>query len=277
MDKNEILQKICAELELDENDVVNAYQFGSYVYGTNDDSSDRDYLLIIRQARPPLVFTDEIQYFHRFDLKRLFDQYDVCVHSCENFEVLLEQHYLLAVECIFYPDEFVLKNTIDYRSIFLNRYYNPLRLRQVSLYERQFSLDQCSSEYNYGRHPSSLAKTEDAGRVTLKFLFHGVRYLHIVEQLISSKTIHDFRRLTPMFFHLKAIYKQSYPYDLYSFLDGFAEYADPLIHSINEQIVRSLDVKTGSCCIRVDPTTNKCAHLIHRDFSTPTNDDFVLI
>ena len=186
MNQNDVLRTICAELNLDENDVVNAYQFGSYVYGTNDDSSDRDYLLVVRQSRPALQFTDGIHYFHGFDLKRLFDQYDVCVHSCENFEALLEHHYLLAVECVFYPEEFILKNSVDYRSIFLTRYYNPLRLRQVSLHEREFSLQQCNYEQNYGRHPSSLAKKEDSARVMLKVLFHGVRYLDIAEQLILS-------------------------------------------------------------------------------------------
>lgn len=284
MNQNEVLRTICAELNLDENDVVNAYQFGSHVYGTNDASSDRDYLLVVRQSRPALQFTDGIKYFHGFDLKRLFDQYDVCVHSCENFEALLEHHYLLAVECVFYPEEFILKNTIDYRSIFLTRYYNPLRLRQVSLHEREFSLQQCDYERNYGRHPSSLSKTEDSSRVMLKTLFHGVRYLDVAEQLISAKTIGDFRRLRPFFFRLKEMYQTHGSYDLYSIVDTLEEQGAQLIRDINERIVQSLDVTSGTCCIRVDPVTTTCAHLVHPDClarakqtSATTNDDFVVI
>ena len=81
------------------------------------------FLIVTRQIRPPLEFIDDLDYFHQFDLHRLFDKYDVCIHSCTNFELLLD------VEYVFYPQEFILKNMIDYRSIYLNRYYNPLRLR----------------------------------------------------------------------------------------------------------------------------------------------------
>jgi hypothetical protein len=42
---------------------------------------------------------------------------------------------MLAVECLFYPYEFILRNTIDYKTIYLTKYYNPLRLKQVTFHK----------------------------------------------------------------------------------------------------------------------------------------------
>jgi hypothetical protein len=62
---------------------------------------------------------------------------------------------MLAVECLFYPEEFILRNNIDYKTIYLSKYYNPLRLKQVIFYENRDSLsyilDQCFIQWGRGR------------------------------------------------------------------------------------------------------------------------------
>ncbi|CAF4264119.1 unnamed protein product, partial [Rotaria sordida] len=46
---------------------------------------------------------------------------------------------MLAVECLFYPDEFILLNNIDNKKIYLSKYYNPLRLKQRTFCEHNDS------------------------------------------------------------------------------------------------------------------------------------------
>ncbi|CAF3743593.1 unnamed protein product, partial [Rotaria sordida] len=48
---------------------------------------------------------------------------------------------MLAVECLFYPDEFILRNNIDYKKNYLSKYYNPLRLKQRTFCENNDSFE----------------------------------------------------------------------------------------------------------------------------------------
>ncbi|CAF4123239.1 unnamed protein product [Rotaria sordida] len=110
---------IIEELKLNDEQITNIYNYGSWVYGTNHLKSDRDFLFVIKDSRKKyqerLKFHKDFDYFHSFELHRLKD-WDVTIHSCANFELLLEKNYMLVVECIFYPDEFILRNKIDYKT-----------------------------------------------------------------------------------------------------------------------------------------------------------------
>lgn len=129
---------------------------------------------------------------------------------------------MLAVECVFYPEEFILRNQIDYKTIYLSKYYNPLRLKQVTFYENQDSLafitdnddeDEDKFQKKYLVEPTIEQFVSEAIHTTtisedrlLKCLFHGVRYLDIGEQLIRTKSIYDFKRASYVLFEMKEIY-----------------------------------------------------------------------
>ncbi|CAF1243146.1 unnamed protein product [Rotaria sordida] len=125
---------------------------------------------------------------------------------------------MLVVECIFYPDEFILRNKIDYKTIYLSKYYNPLRLKQVIFYENKQSFTYIIDSYNQECSNYVQDTTMDqflcnAVRTTtieedrlLKDLFHGLRYLDIGEQLIRTKSIYDFKRVSHILFEIKEIF-----------------------------------------------------------------------
>jgi len=208
MDRSAI-SLILQELNLTEDRVANIYNYGSWVYGTNSATSDRDLMIVTRsQDVAPLIFNDEFDYFHEFELHKLWNQYDVCVHSIENFEILLEKNYLLAVECLFLPDEFKIKEEIDFRPIYLEKYYNPLRLKKVAFYEnfiakKMYNLE---DESIYPRRSSTADETSQSSKDYLfKNLFHGFRYLDFAEQLIQTKSIHNFKRVSYILDEMKKI------------------------------------------------------------------------
>jgi predicted nucleotidyltransferase len=104
---------ILRELNLNEDCVANIYNYGSWVYGTNSPTSDRDILIVTRSpAQAPLAFHQDFDYFHEFELHKLWNQYDVCVYSVEKFEILLEKSFLIAVQCVFLPDESKIKEKL---------------------------------------------------------------------------------------------------------------------------------------------------------------------
>jgi len=207
MDRSTI-SLILKELNLHENSVANIYNYGSWVYGTNSPTSDRDLMIITRSTKDPLIFDDDFEYFHNFELHKLWNQYDVCVHSVENFEILLQKNYLLAVECIFLPNEFKIKQEIDFRPIYLEKYYNILRLKQVAFYENYTAIKMydVNDESIYRQRSSRSTESNQSNNDYLfKNLFHGFRYLDFAEQLIQTKSIYDFKRVSYVLNDMKGI------------------------------------------------------------------------
>jgi len=210
MDKS-VIPAILKELNLDEKSVANIYNYGSWVYGTNSNKSDRDLMIVTRTSQNPLVFDDDIEYFHNFELHKLWNQYDVCVHNIENFELLLSKNYLLAVECIFLPDEFKLKEEIDFRQMYIEKFHNIDRLKLVAFYENDCAikmLDPNSATYPK-RSSRSGRDDETTNDFLFKNLFHGYRYLDFAEQLIQTKSIHNFKRVSHVLQEMKEIRDRS--------------------------------------------------------------------
>ena len=208
-----VIASILRELNLNENSVANIYNYGSWVYGTNTPASDRDILIVTRSPlQEPLKFDDDFDYLHDFELHKLWNQYDVCVHSVENFEVLLQKNYLLAIECTFLPDEFKIKEEIDFQGIYLDKYYNPLRLKQVAFYENLTSVNKCNGGDLAAASQRSSSPEDSETSINdrmCKALFHGFRYLDVAEQLIRTRSIHDFRRVSHVLNEMKQTYDES--------------------------------------------------------------------
>ncbi|CAF1063838.1 unnamed protein product, partial [Adineta steineri] len=202
------ISSILQELNLNEQDVANIYHHGSWVYGTNSPTSDRDLIIVTHTHQDPLKFHCDLDYFHAFELYKLWNQYDICVYSKENFEKTLEKNYLCSIQCLFLPNEFKIKEEIDFKKIYLEKYYNQSRLKLVAFYEMKRDMDMYKSG-NPSSHPSpssrSLGTSELRMNYIFKNLFHGLRYLDFAEQLIQTKSIHDFKRVSHILDEMKEI------------------------------------------------------------------------
>jgi hypothetical protein len=203
-----VISSILQKINLQNSDVANIYHHGSWVYGTNSAKSDRDLIIVTRtSSQKPLEFCDELKYFHEFELHRLW-KYGVCVYSIANFETLLKSNNLAVVQCVFLPDEFKIKEEIDFRTIYLEKYYNTLRLKQVGFYEmyRDLNLYDTSDYSQHSSHSSrSLETNQSRQDYIFRNLFHGLRFLDFVTQLLQTHAIHDFKRVSYLFDQMKEI------------------------------------------------------------------------
>jgi predicted nucleotidyltransferase len=211
MDRS-VISSILRELNLHEDCVANIYHHGSWVYGTNTPESDRDLIFVTRSPeQKPIQFHEDFDYFHEFELHKLWNQYDICVYSVQNFEILLQKSYLVAIQCVFLPDAFKIKEDIDFRTMYLEKYYNPLRLKQVGFYEmsRNFDLYDRRNQGSYTQHPKCSSRRIATRQLRMNYvfknLFHGIRYLDFVEQLIRTKSIYNFRRATHLLHKMKTL------------------------------------------------------------------------
>ena len=124
----------------------------------------------------------------------------MCVYSVENFRKLLEKNYLLCIQCLFLPKQFVVKEEIDFRSVYLDRYYDSKRIKLVALYEMYvpISMMMCQPKRSSDSEVLSIAgdKTQAKRDFIFKNLFHGIRFLDLAEQLIKTRSIHDLTRVS---------------------------------------------------------------------------------
>ncbi|CAF4748531.1 unnamed protein product [Rotaria sp. Silwood1] len=207
MDHSEI-SFILHELNLSEDCVANIYNHGSYAQGTCTPKSDRDLIIVTRSCQNRLWFHSDFDYFHGFELHKLFNKYDVCIYSVENFQLALEKNYLFCVQCLFLPDEFKIKEEIDFRTIYLEKYYNIERIKQVAFYEMLSSFNLLNPPKNpiYPKRSSTENEiNQPLSDFIFKNLFHGIRFLDIGEQLIQTRSVYDFTRVSYILNEMKDI------------------------------------------------------------------------
>ncbi|CAF1495001.1 unnamed protein product [Rotaria sp. Silwood1] len=207
MDHSEI-SFILHELNLSEDCVANIYNHGSYAQGTCTPKSDRDLIIVTRSCQNRLWFHSDFDYFHGFELHKLFNKYDVCIYSVENFQLALEKNYLFCVQCLFLPDEFKIKEEIDFRTIYLEKYYNIERIKKVAFYEMLSSFNLLNPPKNpiYPKRSSTENEiNQPLSDFIFKNLFHGIRFLDIGEQLIQTRSVYDFTRVSYILNEMKDI------------------------------------------------------------------------
>jgi len=73
-------------------DILGIFGYGSYVYGTNDENSDKDYI-VVSNTVDTSSYTPEI-----------IDDCDITFYQIDEFSHKLNDHYLPAIECISQDD-----------------------------------------------------------------------------------------------------------------------------------------------------------------------------
>jgi len=83
---------------LKDDNIIGIYQYGSFVYGTNHEKSDKDLIVILNDINQSLEKIEELR-----------KNYDVNIYSKNDFEKMIKEHEISALECLFLEDKFILK------------------------------------------------------------------------------------------------------------------------------------------------------------------------
>lgn len=84
-------------------DVLALFDYGSFVYGTHSEKSDRDFIMVVK---------DEADDFKNVDsLKE--KNIDITIHRLNQFKKLIEEHEISALECLFLDSRHVHKKNVD--------------------------------------------------------------------------------------------------------------------------------------------------------------------
>lgn len=135
--------------------IVNKYLVGSHLYKTNDLYSDEDYIIVVSDIQDKDTSNDNIQYF-----------------TIDEFQHLLSQMDIKALECLFAPTEYVLLHNHDFTFI-----CNTEKLRK--------SISSISSN-SYVKAKKKLIVDDSYNlRIGLKSFFHSFRILDFGIQILK--------------------------------------------------------------------------------------------
>lgn len=190
---HDVLQEIFKQIHINAKLVTNVYNYGSRVHRSASPTSDYDILIVGDFKQESLKFKDvEYPYFHKYSLDTLDiadKKYDIVVYSNDNFEQLIKYQYMLVIESLFNAPEFIPINKIDYKEIYLNKYFDVGLIKFAVATELVYSLN-CNKRYKNKRLPRHL---DD--KWVEKKLFNAIRYHDTAIELITTKNISDFTRL----------------------------------------------------------------------------------
>ena len=161
-------QEICSALNIDYNNVVNIYSYGSQVYGTATEESDYDYIIVFKQA---LLSSGAFKDNAISSVDRKIQ--GVCYSRC-GFIDALNNYQIAALECLFLSDEFIVQKKMEFKM----QYFRPKDIVKKIV-------TTASSSWHFAH----LAFQDDEIEDSMKNIYHAIRILNFGLQILEYKKI----------------------------------------------------------------------------------------
>lgn len=166
---------------IDDDNVLNVYIFGSRVYGTATPASDTDIILIA---------------------KKYFDSNDINVHvyTVEQFQLMLNRFDIQALECMFSPVPFILKEKRVFVLPVLNKQLLRVSISTIT-----------SNSWVKGKKKLIVSGDYDLN-LAIKSIFHSLRILDYGIQIATYGSIQNFGSMNYVLADLKKL-SEEYQHD----------------------------------------------------------------
>jgi len=163
--------EICKELNIDINEVMNIYPYGSHIYGNAKPNSDEDYIIVYKRSLLPSgAFKD-----NAISSKDRFIQ-GTC-YSRGGFIDAVNNYQMSALECIFLPEDKIVKNMFKFK---MNKYI-----------EKEF-ISKTISLASSSWHNAHLSYKDDNYEYVKKNIYHALRILDFGLQIKLNDKIVDY-------------------------------------------------------------------------------------
>lgn len=185
------LANLLEEWNDDKNWIYCRYTRGSRLYGTNDDDSDYDFLIVAKDdvtIIPDERYTvDDCVKADKRVFQTSFGKYDIEVVKYSDFISLIEEQSPLALEAILSVE----KGSSIRNDVFLNIYkVNPWKIRE--------NFGSIANNSFVKAKKKLVVKESYDHRCAIKSLFHSIRLLMFACQVAEKGTIDDFRCAVPL-------------------------------------------------------------------------------
>ena len=157
-------------IDFKDSNILNAYLFGSHLYGTNLENSDKDYIIVTKE------YVES-------------DSTDIHFITEKEFQRSLDNHDIQALECYFAPEKFKYKETVKFN---FNLDKKILRKSISTL---------CDNSWVKGEKKLTINADYDK-YVGIKSIFHSIRIRDFGIQIANEGKIYDFSRYNYVYFEL---------------------------------------------------------------------------
>lgn len=171
-------EKICESLNLDLSKIYNIYPYGSKIYGTSNEYSDDDFIIVFKSA---LLESGSFKDNAISSEDRMIQ--GTC-YSRGGFIDAINNYQINALECIFLPDELVIQKIF------------PFKLQKFN--EKDFAKNIIKAASSSWYFSKMAFKDEDIER-SKKNMYHSIRILDFGIQIKDEKKIYDYSKSNPIY------------------------------------------------------------------------------
>lgn len=170
-------EQICEQLHLDYSKVSNIYPYGSKIYGTDDEFSDSDYIIVFKSSLLPSgAFKDNA-------ISSTDRSIQGTCYSRSGFIDAINNYEIAALECIFLPEDKIVQKKMN----FVITKYN----------EKEF-LKKIISKASSSWHFATLANKDGHIESCAKNVFHALRILDFGIQIKENQKIVNYSSMNEM-------------------------------------------------------------------------------
>ena len=170
---------------IEDENILNIYLFGSTVYGTRNEASDYDYIVVCKEL-PSFgeLYNIEDETFH--------------FHTIRNFELLLGLNEIQTLECLYLPKQFILKEDYRFEAI-------------IDKHNIRTSVSTITSNSFVKGKKKLIVQGDYDKYIAIKSIFHSIRILDFAIQILTENKIVNYSSMNWVMVDLLKIseYKES--------------------------------------------------------------------
>lgn len=200
--ENKKAEEICEKLNIDYSKILNIYPYGSRVYGTDDEYSDSDYIIVYKSSLLPSgSFRDNAISSDDGEIQ------GTC-YSRGGFIDAINKYEMSALECVFLPEDKVIQRKMLFG---VSKYYEPEFIKNV--------ISKASSSWHF----AVLSQKDENFEYAMKNVFHALRILDFGIQIKKNKRIIDYSSMNEIKKKIDSEYNTFDVYDYYDMFMGLQE------------------------------------------------------
>jgi hypothetical protein len=179
------VEEIANSVGLDPNDILNVYCYGSRVYGTDDEYSDDDFVVVHKGFSIKNSYNDE-KAFNQNAITSKDGQIQVVRYSRSGFQSAIDKYEIGAMECLFLPEDKVIQED-DKVKFSIRNFDKPSVDYEIKQMVKKV-ITKASNSWFLGNRDVENERFEKAE----KAYFHTIRILMFGLQIKNNKKIVDF-------------------------------------------------------------------------------------
>ena len=188
------VEEIAKSVNLDPSDILNVYCYGSRVYGTDDEESDDDFVVVHKGSSIKNPYNDQLS-FKQNAMSSEDGQIQVIRYSRSGFLAAIDDYEIGALECLFLPEDKIVQEKASFN---IRNFDKPSVNYEVKRMVKKIITKASNSWFLANRHLENAYLADDAGNAeeaNERFFLSEKGYFHAIRILMFGLQIKEHRKI----------------------------------------------------------------------------------